>query len=411
MNYKESLAYIHSTPKFARVLGNDMLRKLLKNMGDPQDDLRFVHIAGTNGKGSAALLISSALTAAGYKTGLFTSPYIERFNERIRIDGREITDDELAEEATYVRNIIETAQAPVSEFALDTAIAFDYFRRQGCDIVVLEVGMGGRLDATNVIKRAEVSVIMSVSFDHTQYLGNTLTEIASEKCGIIKPGGDVAVYPLQKDEVWALIRRTCEKQAAMLHIAELPERTDGGFNLGGKSYALGFKGEYQIYNAAAAICAIDVLRQNGFDIPVDAVKSAFAAASWPARFEFFGDNMVIDGAHNPDGAKALVSSLKTLKRPVVLLTAMMSDKNVAECVQTLSPSAIAVVATEVAMERSLPAEDLAALFRGNGATQVFVQPDTEAALKKARKLADENNAVLCVCGSLYLAGEIRRRLK
>ncbi len=411
MDYEESLAYIHSTPKFARILGNDMLRKLLDNMGNPQDSLKFVHIAGTNGKGSAARLISGVLSEAGYKTGLFTSPYIERFNERIRIDGEEIADDELAQETTYVRSVIEEADAPVSEFALDTAIAFDYFSRKGCDIVVLEVGLGGRIDATNVIREAVVSVIMSVSFDHTQYLGNTLEEIAAEKCGIIKQGGDVCVYPKQAEEVWEVIRRTCESMGANLYTAQLPQRTDGGFILGEKKYPLGLKGEYQPYNAATALCVIDVMREKGFDIPEEAVYRAFAESSWPARFEFFGDDTVIDGAHNPDGARALMLSLKSCDRPAVLVVAMMSDKNTAECAAVLSKAADAVVTTQVMMERSLPAEELAELFRECGIGQVTAVKNPASAISQARRLAADSDALVCICGSLYLAGEARKILR
>ena len=181
MNYEETLIYIHNTPKFARTLGNDLLKKLLKKLGNPQKDLKFIHIAGTNGKGSAAVMLSQILINCGLKVGLYTSPYIERFNERIRINGEEIPDDILADIATRIRETIEKYDTPVSEFALDTAIAFEYFKSQKCDIVVLETGLGGRLDATNVIDKSIVSVIMSIGFDHTQYLGETIEEITAEK--------------------------------------------------------------------------------------------------------------------------------------------------------------------------------------------------------------------------------------
>ncbi|MGN1092497.1 MAG: bifunctional folylpolyglutamate synthase/dihydrofolate synthase, partial [Monoglobaceae bacterium] len=191
MDYRESLNYIHKTPKFARVLGNDMLKKLLFHLGDPQKNLKFIHIAGTNGKGSYAVMMAEILKNSGYRVGLYTSPYIERFNERIQINGGQISDEALAEAATLVKQVIETNDAPVSEFALDTAIAFYYFNKHNCDIIVLETGLGGRIDATNVIDTAVLSVIMSIGYDHTQYLGNTIEEITYEKCGIIKPNGNV----------------------------------------------------------------------------------------------------------------------------------------------------------------------------------------------------------------------------
>ena len=210
MNYTETINYIHNTPKFSRVLGNDLLRKLLDKLGNPQKDLKFIHIAGTNGKGSAAIMLAQILTLSGYKTGLFTSPYIEVFNERIKVDGEIIDNKSLAEITTKIRNTIETYDTPVSEFALDTAIAFEYFKKQNCDIVVLETGLGGRLDATNVIDNAILTILMSIGLDHTQYLGETIEEITAEKCGIIKENNKVIVYPIQETGAKCVIEKFCK---------------------------------------------------------------------------------------------------------------------------------------------------------------------------------------------------------
>ena len=198
MTYEETLSYIHSIPKFRRPLGNENLSRLLALLGNPQKKLRFVHIAGTNGKGSTAAMTAEILKRSGYVTGLFTSPFIERFNERVSINGENIPDAALIEYAGRVKNIMETSGAPVSEFAFVTAAAFLYFYEKNCDIVVLEVGMGGKLDATNVIDESVASVICKIALDHTQYLGGTIEEITREKCGIIREGGRVVAYPNEK---------------------------------------------------------------------------------------------------------------------------------------------------------------------------------------------------------------------
>ncbi len=212
MNYDETIEYIHSTPKFARVLGNTLLRRLLSKMDNPQKKLKFIHIAGTNGKGSCAVMLAEILKLCGLRTGLFTSPYIIRFNERIRVNGEQIPDARLAETASEIKNIIDENNVPVSEFALDTAIAFKYFADEKCDIVILETGLGGRLDATNVIASPIVSIIMSVGFDHMQYLGNTISAITTEKCGIIKNNRPVVVYPDLPDEALAGYKTLLQKQ-------------------------------------------------------------------------------------------------------------------------------------------------------------------------------------------------------
>lgn len=402
MNYNEALEYIHSIPKFIRPLGNAGLAGILKHLGDPHKDLKFIHIAGTNGKGSTAAIISAILEAAGCKTGLFTSPFIEVFNERIQINRENIADGELAAYTERVKNASEETGCAVSEFAFITAMAFLYFKDKRCDIVVLETGMGGRLDATNIIEIPLVSVITSISLDHMQYLGDTIEEIAAEKCGIIKPGGTVVTYP--NEGVMDIIEKHAAQNGARLIKTEKAEPLKDGFIYRSKKYPLALKGEYQPQNAAVALETVSALRSLGIKISEDAVMRSLKTARWPARFEFLKDNLVIDGGHNPDGIRALKRSLAADGRPVILVAAMMEDKSYAECAAELSECAEYFIATELDMPRCLKAERLLECSSAPG--EAIAEPSE--AVKKALSMAGGKKLV-CVCGSLYLAGEIRSK--
>ena len=406
MNYQEVISYIHQTPKFSRDLGNRLLKKLLKHCGNPEQKLKFIHIAGTNGKGSTAVMLSEILQSAGYKTGLFTSPYIERFNERIQINGEAIPDESLARIISGLKNTIETYDAPVSEFALDTAAAFCWFYQQNVDFVVLETGLGGRLDATNVIPESMVSIITTIGLDHTQYLGTTYTEIATEKCGIIKENCPVVSYPVQEEEVWEVLRQFTDKNNAALSIAEIPEPMENGMVLQGEYYPLGLKGEFQLYNAATVIKTIDVLREQGVKISESAVKEGLKKARNSARFEFFGSQIILDGAHNPQAVRSLCQTLYAYNRPLYFCTAMMEDKDYTTCTSILAKYAKAVVTTEVEMPRCCSSEILAEEFKKNGMEEVYSVKNPQKALHEALGLAGEDGLV-CVCGSLYLAGVLR----
>ncbi len=410
MNYEETLTYIHNTPKFARTLGNDLLKKLLKKLGNPQKALKFIHIAGTNGKGSAAVMLSQILINSGYRVGLYTSPYIERFNERIRINGEEISDDTLAEIATKVRETIEKYDTPVSEFALDTAIAFDYFKSENCDIVVLETGLGGRLDATNVIEKSLASVIMSIGLDHTQYLGETIAEITAEKCGIIKKGGTVIVYPEMPAEADKVIAEFCSKNKATHIKAEMPKILAAkSFKYKEKKYKLSLDGDFQKHNAATVLCVTDALRNTGIDIPDTAIETGLLSAFNPARMEKLPCGLLIDGAHNPPAVKALCSSLVKKKKPIRLCIAMMEDKDIDSCIAEFAAINPKVIATQIDMPRCLSAKALAEKFRQYN-TEVTVEENPITAAKITADFANKGE-ICCVCGSLYLAGEIRRNLK
>lgn len=388
MNYEETLKYINNTPKFSKILGNADLLRLLDKLGNPQNRLRFIHVAGTNGKGSTCAMIASVLEKSGLKTGLFTSPFIEVFNERIRINGENIPDGELAEIATSVKNAIDEMKIEISVFAQITAVAFLYFSRQNCDIVVLETGMGGRLDATNTIPAPEVCIITKIGLDHTEYLGGSIAEIAAEKCGIIKSGTVAVTCANQPEEAMAVIKSACAEKNVRLITAPPYSRP------------LSLHGDFQKYNAGTAYAACRLL-----NIPEETIRFGLEHTEWAARFEYLLPNLILDGAHNPDGIDALVQTLVRLGQPIIFVTAMMRDKARHKSAEIINRAAQRVIATEIPMPRCLPAHELAAEF-----TRCETEPNCINAVRKALAYAD-GSAVVCVCGSLYLAGEIRKNRK
>ena len=403
MNYEQSINYIHSIPKFRRPLGNANLEKLLNHLGNPQKKLKFIHIAGTNGKGSTAAMTAEILKKSGFKTGLFTSPYLEVFNERIRINGENITDNDLAEYVTRVKTIMEENNALVSEFAFITAVSFLYFYEKQCDIVVLEVGMGGKLDATNVIDSSLVSVICKIGLDHTQYLGNTVEEIAKEKCGIMRDGGTAVSYP--NNDVRDIIEEYAKSKNVSLTFADTALPTESGFIYKSKEYPLSLKGTYQPQNAAVVLEITSALNKQGFNISDEDISYGLSHTSWAARFEFVSDRVVIDGGHNIDGIKALKKSLLSLNRDIVLVIAMMEDKDYKACIREISPVAKAVFATQLDMPRCLSSEKISDII-GSMNIPVFANNNPKDALQNALDFSD--NSIVCVCGSLYLAGEIKK---
>ncbi len=406
MNYTEALQYIHQTPKFSRELGNQLLEKLLIYCGNPEKKLKFVHIAGTNGKGSTAIMLSKILHESGYKTGLFISPYIERFNERIQLNNTVIPDKDLAEIITMLKAKIERYETPVSEFALDTAAALCWFERNKPDIVILETGLGGRLDATNIIPENLVSVITRIGLDHTQYLGETYAAIAREKCGIIKQHSPVVSYPLQEEEALAVIMEEAQKKSCPLYIADVPTPTKEGMQLNHVTYPLGLQGEFQIYNAATVLKTIQVLQNQGWHISDDAIFHGLKHAQNPSRFEQIGDRIILDGAHNPQAIQELCMALKKKNRPIYFCVAMMEDKDYAACVEILSKYAQGVVVTELPMPRCCSTETLASAFHNNKMEEVAKEKVPEQALRRMLSMAPKNG-IICICGSLYLAGTLR----
>ena len=413
MTYAEAVSYLLSVGQELRGVKFDLasVSRLLEELGRPDRAWPSIHIAGTNGKGSVAALLDSVLRAAGYRTGLYTSPHLVRVNERIRVGGREISDADFAARFARVQQAVEGLLAShelphhPSFFECLTAIAFQHFREAGCQIAVLETGMGGRLDATNVVTPL-VSVITLIDFDHEAYLGSSIEQIASEKAGIIKPGVAV-VTGAQRPEAAAVIERTARERGARL--VETGESSLNG------SLRVGLPGRHQRANAALALAAIDELRRQGLNLPMDAVARGLAGVRWPGRLEMIeGEGhaaVLLDGAHNPAGARALEAYLaeELAGRRLVLLFGAMRDKAVEEIAEILFSRFAAVVLTRPNQKR---AASPAALAEAAGHLNRCVREieDVAAAFRAASALAGPDGVVV-VSGSLYLVGEVRPLLE
>ncbi|WOC32726.1 MULTISPECIES: bifunctional folylpolyglutamate synthase/dihydrofolate synthase [Caproicibacterium] len=421
MTYEETLAKIFALHRFQKVPGLAHLRSLLHILGDPQERLSFVHVAGTNGKGSTSTMIASMLRKSGYRTGLFVSPFVTDFCERIQLNNRPISHRNLAQAAEEVFPPLlklEQSGQEISEFEAITALALYWFAQQACEVVVLEVGLGGRLDATNVIRAPLCAVLTHISYDHTEILGNTLTQIATEKCGILKEGCEVVTAAGQDSEALAVIRRTAQERHCRLTetdpaLLQVAQETLTGTRMlyGTELLEMSLLGAYQVTNAAAALTCAQVLRtRKGLCRMTKAsVAAGLAAARMPARFEVVSRRplVVIDGAHNPDGARALAESLRRYLpgKHLVALTGMCADKDTAHFVQTLAPLFAQAVTLSIQNPRTLQAEALAALWRRAG-VETHTGSYAAQALAYAVQLAGADGAVV-VCGSLYFAGELR----
>lgn len=415
MDYKEALAYIDGVQWFGSKPGLERVSALLEQLGSPQEKLKFVHVAGTNGKGSCAAMAASVLKAAGYRTGLFTSPYLFRFNERMQINGREIEDEVLADLVTRIRPLADAMEDHPTEFELMTAAALLWYRQEKCDIVVLEVGLGGRFDATNIIGAPEAAVIMNIGLDHTAILGDTVEQIAAEKAGIIKPGCDVVLYQ-QQESVQNVVREKCTQVGARLHLADFsqirPEfdSLDGQvFSYRGDAYAIPLLGAHQLRNAAVVLELVEVLRRRGWKLEQSDVEHGLYAVSWPARFELVHEEpyVIVDGGHNPQCAQTVAENLLRYfpGQRRVLLTGVLADKDYAALFSLLDPAADAYICVTPDSPRALPAAELAAfLARFGKPAQACdtIQDGVDAALKAAGK-----DGMVCAVGSLYMAGEIR----
>ena len=420
MTYEESIKYIHDTAAFGSKLGLDNIRTLMSILGNPQDKLNIIHIAGTNGKGSTAAYMLSVLEEAGYRTGFYTSPELYRFSERIRINEDEISDEDTAYYATKIREaaeyMAESNLGNPSEFELVLAMAFCYFYDKAVDAVILEVGLGGRLDATNVISRSLLSVITKISYDHMQYLGDTLSQIAGEKAAIIKPQGRVIVYPAG-ESVMSVFRRRCKEQQAELHVAELPSQgtaslTEGQtFFMSDKTYTTKMAGLYEINNAALAIQAIGLIRKNFLRISDEDIYEGISKASWPGRFEILKHDPLIiaDGAHNEDGAEALSDTLTKYfgEKKVSLCLGILKDKEYAKMLSHLLPHADHVIVCDVPNPRSLTAYELAEVIHEKEPNvTTFICHTAREAYERIQE--EKNNAeAFIICGSLYLVGPMR----
>ena len=436
MTYEESVRYLLTlgrelaSPQQASAVKFDLgnITVLCERLGHPERAFESVHVAGTNGKGSTAAMLESILRAAGLRTGLYTSPHLERINERICLDGKEISDADFAATFTRLHEVIEELLAAGSLaahptfFECVTALAFDFFAKAGVEFAVCEVGMGGRLDATNVLL-PEVAVITQIDFDHENYLGHSIEEIAREKAGIIKPGARV-VSAAEHLIARVVIRQRVAQQSAFLVEIENAFRIEdvtshnGCFAFTAVStdsdtrvhLVLPLPGRFQIRNALTALAAARMLAERGAPIDDDAIARGIASTAWPGRLERIGERpeIYVDGAHNPAGAReiAVFWDAFLLGRNIILIYGAMRDKPVDEVAGLLFPRVSTVILTSPAQPRSISAPVLAEMT-GHHAAKVEVIPNPEKAFERALELASPED-VIFITGSLYMVGDLRR---
>ena len=428
--YQQALDYIYSFVDFEKnptpqQLSHWDLRRvaiLLGRLGNPHLAAKTVHIAGTKGKGSVAAMIASVLTASGYSTGLYTSPHLHTYNERIRIDNELIMDADIVALVKKLKPEIEQVNRAatygmLSTFEITTALAFEYFRSRGVDFQVIETGLGGRLDATNVVD-PEITVITSISLDHTAVLGDTLAKISAEKAGIIKPGKPV-VSSLQPDEVDEVLDQTCRKNGSNLirvgqdvtwkYLGSANERQSLRLNgrLGNYDLTIPLLGRHQLDNAAAAVAALEVLEEKGFNVSAESIARGLAGVDWPGRLQVLNRKplLVVDGAHNAESAARLRQALQeyfTFDR-AILIIGVSADKDLPGIVSELAPVFDQVIATQSVHPRAMSASALVAGLQRYG-IKAMATENVSAALPLARRLAGPDDLV-CVTGSLFVVAE------
>lgn len=444
MTYEGALEYIHSLYWRGKKSGLEKTRELLELCGHPERGLRCIHIAGTNGKGSTAAMLASVCQCAGIRTGLYTSPYIVRYNERIQVNREEIPEERLSELTAYLAKCTEQMEVPPSEFEFGTVLAFLYFKEQQCDLVILETGLGGTFDSTNVIEHPLLCVITALGLDHTAQLGNTITEIATAKAGIIKPGVPVVFYGECK-EGEAVIRQRCAEQSAPLLIPAFEgittEATGDLFSCQQFSYRrhcnpgtmmagehlpgtdlewnhvlLALHGLYQQKNAALVLETIECLRSLGMELPEEAVREGLRTVSWQARLEVLqkAPLLLADGSHNPQGMQATIESLQRYfpGKKLQFVFGAMVDKELDIMIRLFLPLAKKVYVTAPAVPRAMKADELLAVCESNCVTpekpEFVLCPKVEEVLLSLRK--EEKEEVIVVIGSLYLVGEVKQKL-
>ena len=419
MNINEVLDYIHSVCWKGMMPGLSRVTELLDKMGNPQKDLKFIHIAGTNGKGSTAAMTASILRKAGYRTALYTSPYIYQFGERMQVNGELIPDEELIEITEFVKPLADTMAETPTEFELITCIAFEFFKRRKCDIVVLEVGLGGLLDATNVIDCPEVAVITNIGLDHTDILGNTLEEIAFNKAGIIKENGHAVIYR-GTPGVEAVFENTCKEKNTKLKKANFDglklkshDLFEQVFDCGAyKDLHLPLLGDHQLHNAAVVLAIAETLQEIGWKITKENIYEGIRDVSWPGRFDIVCREplFIIDGGHNPQCLEALVKNIQDYLagRRVIALTGVLADKDYGDMYKPVMPYIEQFVCVTPPNPRRLIATELAQHLQNVGA-KAYAAETIPQGVKKAMELAGSDGVVLCF-GSLYTIGDIRNAL-
>ena len=424
MNYHEALAYINDKDKYGSRLGLDSIGMLLDYLENPHRGLKYIHIAGTNGKGSTSAYISQMLKAAGYRVGLFTSPYLEEFTERIQINNQDIPQDDLARITDIVRlaadKMVSKGFEHPTTFEIVTAIAFVYFKEEELDYVVLEVGLGGRYDSTNIIETSLASVITTIDYDHTEILGNTLSEIAYQKAGIIKENGLVILYPQSEESQATILKVAQEKNARIVNVPfeeiEITSQTylESIFNFrlnssNFKDIKISMISKYQVYNAATAITLVVELEKEGLlSINHEQIKEGLYKTKWKGRLETIRKDPIflIDGAHNLQGINQLVQAIKLFPyKRLIVGVGVLKDKDYSHMIEKISLLASEIVVTEVNMPRKLDADVLAReVIKYN--KNVHVEKDIKKAILKTLELASSDDMIV-FCGSLYLIGEVR----
>lgn len=415
MTKKEAVEYIEGFGWSKHHAGLNGCRRLLEQLGNPHKKLKFIHVAGSNGKGSTCAMLDSILRAAGYRVGLYTSPYIQNFCERMQVDGTSVPDEMLATITETVKVLAESEKAELSEFELMTAIAMEYFFESGCDIVVLEVGLGGEFDATNVIDPPEAAVIMNIGLEHTEYLGDTLEKIAMAKAGIIKTGSHAICYD-GAPEVTEVVKSVCLERQVPLNCVDFGRMTpkeetlDGQeFLWDGKPMRVRLLGPHQLHNTCAVLETVEVLRGRGWQISDEAVCAGLESVKWPARMEVLSKKplFLLDGGHNPQCAEALAESIRKLLpgQKAVFLLGVLADKDYPAIMELVMPLAEQFVCLTPYSSRALTAERLAEYLRAHGAKACACK-GVEDGIRTALKIAGGRSAVVSF-GSLYLAGYIR----
>lgn len=424
MNYQEALAYINDKDKYGSRLGLDSVGRLLYHLGEPHRDMKYIHIGGTNGKGSISAYIAKCLETAGYRTGLYTSPYLERFTERIQINGVDIPEETLGRLTDEVRaaadRMVSEGMEHPTTFEIVTALGFLYFKEAGVDYIVLEVGLGGRFDSTNIIEKSLASVIATIDYDHMDILGTTLAEIAYQKAGIIKKDGLVVAYP-QRDESREVIKRVSAEMGSDYvevdpdDIEVIMENDEGSvFDLHYRDFyhkriKISMLGDYQVYNAStAAVCLLELRERGLVKFTDEQLYEGLRETKWKGRLEILSREPIflIDGAHNLQGIENLAKAVGLFKyERLILGVGVLKDKDYTHMIEKLIPLASEVVVTEVSMPRKLKADLLAEEIR-KYTDRVYVEPSIDKAVRKAIDLAGPRDMVL-FGGSLYLIGEVR----
>ncbi len=417
MTYNEAIEWMDSRHWSGTGKGIVRSQALLERLGNPQDKLKFVHVAGTNGKGSVCACLSKILTAAGYQVGLFVSPHLKRFNDRIYLNGTEIGDEDFARLASWIRTQAETMEDAPTVFEIMTAMGMLYFAEKQCDLVMLEVGMGGRLDSTNVIRTPEAAVITSIGLDHTKELGDTLEKIAGEKGGIIKTGGTVIVDG-SNTAVMPVFEKICQKTGALL-VTSAPEQirnvvlSPAGevFDYKDlKELPLSLTGVYQMNNAAVVIETVRVLEQKGYRIGEAALRKGLSEVYWPGRFERLHEQptFLVDGSHNPDGIRALLKSLRSYfpDKKIRFLLGILSTKDVSTMLQLIEPLAEEIGVIMPPSEKAMDNERMAQQISRECAVRTTAFDSIEEGVRSMIENAEKED-VICATGSLYSIEEIR----